>query len=247
VNNLPTCPECGYKVARNIRRCPNCGKEITSSIQQKGSREQNIQTSQQSRPSRTQQQQSFQTRPPRSQQAYHKTKKPVVAGILMIIGFISVLVSSLGALVGDPPLPPGAPAAAEEIYVICILTTLIFGFTLLVGAICAIKRTHWTSAIVASIIGVFSIGFIFTSSLLSLISVVLIAISKDEFGKIPERNTLESPHYQEEKYPSSPRTKEKPHPIQEGAHQNLCPDCGGKLRYINEYDRWYCDRCQEYK
>ncbi len=26
-----------------------------------------------------------------------------------------------------------------------------------------------------------------------------------------------------------------------------CPDCGGSMRYVNEYNRWYCDRCQGYK
>ena len=26
-----------------------------------------------------------------------------------------------------------------------------------------------------------------------------------------------------------------------------CPDCGRPIRYIQEYDSWYCDSCQEYK
>lgn len=26
-----------------------------------------------------------------------------------------------------------------------------------------------------------------------------------------------------------------------------CPDCNNRMRYINKYNRWYCDRCQEYK
>ncbi|MFW5907264.1 MAG: hypothetical protein ACOC55_04020 [Candidatus Natronoplasma sp.] len=28
---------------------------------------------------------------------------------------------------------------------------------------------------------------------------------------------------------------------------NTCPTCGQELRYIDEYDRWYCDSCQEYQ
>ena len=28
---------------------------------------------------------------------------------------------------------------------------------------------------------------------------------------------------------------------------NPCPDCGQSMRYIDEYDKWYCDNCQEYK
>jgi len=26
-----------------------------------------------------------------------------------------------------------------------------------------------------------------------------------------------------------------------------CSDCGGEMRYIEEYDSWYCDKCKEYK
>lgn len=34
---------------------------------------------------------------------------------------------------------------------------------------------------------------------------------------------------------------------QQTQQKNQCPDCGSPTRYINEYDRWYCDNCQEYK
>ena len=28
---------------------------------------------------------------------------------------------------------------------------------------------------------------------------------------------------------------------------NKCPTCGGNLRFVHEYDRYYCDNCQDYK
>ncbi|MEF8873376.1 MAG: hypothetical protein V5A88_01750 [Candidatus Thermoplasmatota archaeon] len=28
---------------------------------------------------------------------------------------------------------------------------------------------------------------------------------------------------------------------------NQCPTCGGNLRYVAEYDNWYCDNCGDYK
>ncbi|MFW5907763.1 MAG: hypothetical protein ACOCTR_05310, partial [Candidatus Natronoplasma sp.] len=31
----------------------------------------------------------------------------------------------------------------------------------------------------------------------------------------------------------------------EGAR--TCPDCGGQLRWIEEYEMWYCERCGDYK
>lgn len=26
-----------------------------------------------------------------------------------------------------------------------------------------------------------------------------------------------------------------------------CPDCNAPMEYMSEYNRWYCDRCGEYK
>lgn len=26
-----------------------------------------------------------------------------------------------------------------------------------------------------------------------------------------------------------------------------CPDCSNELEYVDEYDRWYCDSCEEYQ
>jgi len=27
----------------------------------------------------------------------------------------------------------------------------------------------------------------------------------------------------------------------------VCPDCQANMRFVDEFDRWYCDRCEEYK
>lgn len=29
--------------------------------------------------------------------------------------------------------------------------------------------------------------------------------------------------------------------------KELCPDCNFELRFIEEYERWYCDRCRKYQ
>ncbi len=31
------------------------------------------------------------------------------------------------------------------------------------------------------------------------------------------------------------------------SEEGSCETCGGELRYIEEYERWYCDDCQEYR
>ncbi len=29
--------------------------------------------------------------------------------------------------------------------------------------------------------------------------------------------------------------------------EDICPDCGSEMRFIDDYDRWYCDSCEDYK
>lgn len=45
-----------------------------------------------------------------------------------------------------------------------------------------------------------------------------------------------------------PQQQQQPSPPPQKENQdNQCPDCNGQMRYINEYNQWYCDNCQEYK
>lgn len=44
------------------------------------------------------------------------------------------------------------------------------------------------------------------------------------------------------------RPKSPPPPPPEPKKPNkFCPSCGDELRFIKEYEEWYCDRCREYK
>lgn len=29
--------------------------------------------------------------------------------------------------------------------------------------------------------------------------------------------------------------------------QKPCPDCGQSMRFVDQYEKWYCDNCQDYK
>ena len=33
---------------------------------------------------------------------------------------------------------------------------------------------------------------------------------------------------------------------QDESQKRICPTCGGKLRFISEYQRWYCDKEKKY-
>ena len=63
----------------------------------------------------------------------------------------------------------------------CTLIILIFSIFTLLGSIVCIKRQHFDVAVVGSLIGIFSFGFFFIGSILSIIAFIIIYRSKDEF------------------------------------------------------------------
>ncbi|MFO8110758.1 MAG: hypothetical protein R6U17_09630 [Thermoplasmata archaeon] len=50
------------------------------------------------------------------------------------------------------------------------------------------------------------------------------------------------PYYKETHYGQPTRG-----PYQQPPQGNPCPDCGNNMQYINEYNRWYCKMCRQYK
>ncbi len=173
-----------------------------------------------------------------------KSNKPLIAGVLMIIVFILAVVAAgqiffldmdavnLEELEGREEF---SVELVETIMNVCGAIILILGVFLLIGGFLAIKRIHWGVALAASIAGVFTIGPLFIGSVLSLVALVLIFMSKDEFngkGEVQpsqfqqQTDTFQRPSDQKEKF---------------------CPECGTKMQYGEGYQRCYCPHCQEYK
>lgn len=180
---------------------------------------------------------------------YHQrdeSKKPLIAGILMIIACILAIASAAQILLLDIDTlniedeiqgeeVQGLESIIQTIMNICGAVFLILGIVLLIGGILAIKRIHWGFALGASIAGVFSGGPLFLASLLSLIALVLIYMSKEEFeGK---GDDVPPPSYSKQSPVQGVRSTKQ--------EERFCPDCGTKMNY--EYNRWYCPTCQEYK
>ena len=63
----------------------------------------------------------------------------------------------------------------------CFIILLIFSIIALLASIMCLKRHHLDVAIVGGILGIFSFGFLFIGSLLSIIAVIIIFKSRDEF------------------------------------------------------------------
>ena len=64
----------------------------------------------------------------------------------------------------------------------CTSILLIFSVICLIGVLSAWKRTYSDVAIIASIIGIFTIGFFFIGTILSIIALILLYLSRDEFN-----------------------------------------------------------------
>ncbi len=115
-----------------------------------------------------------------------QTGKPVaggalllVAGIIGIVNIILVLtVAGQFGLFAVLALVPGAAA----IVAVCVGLVVLFCIFAIVGGILALRRRMWGLALVGGILGLFTLGPFFISSILALVGLILVAISKEEFA-----------------------------------------------------------------
>lgn len=112
-----------------------------------------------------------------------RTSLPTAAGALLIIAGITgllawIVVLSLGGVI-ESMFPPGTGIGA--IIVACGAIEITFALIALLGGVMALQRKNWGVALAGSILGLFLIGFLGEASILSLISLILIAISRREF------------------------------------------------------------------
>ncbi|MEM2869556.1 MAG: hypothetical protein QW379_03930 [Thermoplasmata archaeon] len=110
-----------------------------------------------------------------------RSSAPVAGGALLIIGGILALIN--GALIG---FAGGAVMSiigeAGAFLLVCAAIEIVFGCLILLGGAMAVQRKSFPVAIVGAIFCMISIGPLFLSSILGLIALILIAISKDSFA-----------------------------------------------------------------
>lgn len=128
-----------------------------------------------------------------------KTSKSTIAGILLILsGLIAIFMwLSLAAIeissIEDVILPElesldmgneSVSFTAEyikDIFVVCGTIGFFISLFEIIGGILAIKKHMWSISFIAAFIGIFAFGF-FLSSILSIIGLVLIFTSREEFS-----------------------------------------------------------------
>ena len=124
-----------------------------------------------------------------------KSILPTIVGFLLIIaGFVAIMnwlsvflldINSLGSYYDLTQLQQVYPNITNEQFLgflkTCAVIGLIISIFQILGGVLSIKRKMWGISVACSIIGLFSIGILFTSSLLSFIAIVILFISKKEF------------------------------------------------------------------
>jgi len=112
-----------------------------------------------------------------------KTIMPIIGGVFLIVAGIDGISAWAYLAFVVASLTSGSPFAfIGGIVAVCGAIEIIFGILALLGGIMAIRRKMWALALIGGILGLFLLGwFFFEASLLALIGLILIAISRGEF------------------------------------------------------------------
>lgn len=117
-----------------------------------------------------------------------KSLKPVVGGILIVIAGLAALIMGLLVLTinqadmqASGTLPEDITwEDIEAILGACGIIVIIFGAIAMIGGLFGIIRKHFGLAIIGGIFALLGIGFVI-GSVMALIGLILVAISRDEF------------------------------------------------------------------
>jgi predicted RNA-binding Zn-ribbon protein involved in translation (DUF1610 family) len=112
-----------------------------------------------------------------------KTSGPTAAGIMMIlVGVIAIGMGLLYLIAGASYVPQSSvDVNVQGIIGCCGALELMFGLGSAAGGLFAIQRKHFVLALLGSIVGLLTIGPLFIGSILSLVSLILLAMAHEEF------------------------------------------------------------------
>ncbi|MEE9224307.1 MAG: hypothetical protein V3U51_06130 [Thermoplasmata archaeon] len=104
-----------------------------------------------------------------------KTIKPVIGGLLILLGslaylFMGVMYITAGEI---SVVMPGMEGFVSDILMICGIIALLLGIISLLGGILSMMRKAWGLGLLAGILTI--------PTLLGLIGLILVAISRDEY------------------------------------------------------------------
>lgn len=127
--------------------------------------------------------------PEQNEEKKTPSNKPLIAGIFLIIAGLLGLFTWSSALALDSSmienvLPPESPITAEQLQsflTTCGIIGCILSVFTLAGGIVAVKRKAWGLAIVGGILGLFTIGPALLGSVISLLGLIFLVMSRKDF------------------------------------------------------------------
>ena len=121
--------------------------------------------------------------------------KPLIAGVLMLIAgglgllnwiqILTIDVSTIESVIDIEQLKSISPTLTTESIVSLITKCAVVGVIVsifpILGGLLSIKKKLWGISLTCSIIGIFSIGILFSSSLFCFISMILLIICRKDY------------------------------------------------------------------
>jgi hypothetical protein len=114
--------------------------------------------------------------------------KPLIAGALLLIaGLLGLLTWASVFMVSDfsmidQALPPEITIEQlQQILQTCSIIGIVLSLFPLLGGILAIQRKLWGIAVLGAVLGLVTIGPVLISSVLSIIALILLVMSKNAF------------------------------------------------------------------
>lgn len=116
---------------------------------------------------------------------------PLIAGVLLILSSalailngIVFIFSDLSIFISSNDLSGIPPELVETILFVCGIVILVLAIFALLGGIMSIRKKMWGFALGGAILGLFTLGPLLISSILSIIALIFIVLSRDQFEKI---------------------------------------------------------------
>ncbi|UCE80946.1 MAG: zinc ribbon domain-containing protein [Methanobacteriota archaeon] len=117
-----------------------------------------------------------------------KTLIPVVGGILILIaGIMGLIMGGVLLAIDLEDLDQwgvdvaGVTDVIEDVLTVCGAIIIILSIVTALGGVFGIMRKHWGIAVVGGVLGLFVIGPMALGTILALIGLILVAVSRKEF------------------------------------------------------------------
>jgi hypothetical protein len=107
----------------------------------------------------------------------------LIAGLMgLVMGGILLMAAGEVDTLGDWGVDvAGVGDMLEDILTVCGIIFIVLGLIAVLGGFFGIQRKHWGIVILGGVLGLFVLGPYMLGSLLALIGLILVAISKKDF------------------------------------------------------------------